>query len=257
MRFVHKGPTGPDGAARDNRGWVGVRYDLRAALEGVSGKEKRTKAARRFFDKELDKAVLYEALLQEQARVCVFCERRIRAVDGRGKSIRNDPAAGVNAAHWEPLSTAPERTVDWDNLYASCRHPRTCDRRQGKEALGFGPPAAVHLERLLHFRIDGVIEVRDHVEEPTRAALERALRDDDASTLRLNDNPTVGHDGLVGARARARVALRKRYRPWPDAARRREIAERLLRQNPRPDFVSVLVQELVGEPIDAPPHPAA
>ncbi len=242
MRRVHKAPDGPNRAVRDAASWTELRQvALREALAKPTVEEMR-KAARRIFNDLLDKAIVYDALLAEQGHLCVFCECKIRAKRKKEQPIRNEGAAGVDAAHWTPLHGAPEQALTWSNLYASCRQPRSCNATQGNTELGFGPPAGVHLERWLHCRDDGTLEVAETCPDAVRPALARAL----GETLGLN------HDELRWARVQARQALRKQYRPWPMVEERREIALHLLRKADRPQYISVLVYELVREPIDAP-----
>jgi len=239
---VHKAPDGPNRAVRDAASWTELRQvALREAVE-LATVEARRKAARRIFDDRLDKEVVYDALLAEQGHLCVFCECKIRSKDGKGARIRNHGAAGVDAAHWTPLHGAPEHALTWSNLYASCRQPRSCNATQQNTDLGFGPPADVHLERWFHCGSDGTLEVAEACPEHLRPAVERAL----GETLGLN------HDELRRARLQARQALRKQYQPWPTVAERRELALHLLRKPDRPQYISVLVYELVREPIDAP-----
>jgi hypothetical protein len=242
VRRVHKAPDGPNRAVRDAASWTELRQvALRDAVEPATV-EARRKAVRRIFDDRLDKEVVYDALLAEQGHLCVFCECKIRSKDGKGARIRNHGAAGVDAAHWIPLHGAPELALNWSNLYASCRQPRSCNATQKNTDLGFGPPAEVHLERWLHCKHDGTLEVTEACPEHLRPAVEGAL----GATLGLN------HHELRRARLQARQSLRKRLQPWPNAEERRQIALELLRKPDRPPYISVVVHELVREPIDAP-----
>ncbi len=224
---------------------------LPEALAGAPD-ETKGKIARAFFDR-LDKAVLYEALLAEEGRVCVFCERKIRAEDGKGQPIRGRVATGVDAAHWDPINPThpttgridpkPERALRWGNLYASCRIPDSCNAAQRNIELGFGPPSDVHLERWVRCNFAGVLEVTEACPEHLRPAVTHALN----HTLGLN------HDELKRARHAALAAIKRQYqRDGLDRAAGRQLALQLLQKADRPAYISVLVYELAREPLDAP-----
>ncbi len=76
------------------------------------------------------KGSLRDALLVEQAWLCCYCMRRVKADDCR-------------IEHWQPQSRAPERQLDYRNLFAACSGDlggeAHCDRSKGADEIAVDP----------------------------------------------------------------------------------------------------------------------
>ncbi|MDO5536794.1 MAG: retron system putative HNH endonuclease [Desulfovibrionaceae bacterium] len=96
---------------------------------------------------------LRAALIEEQGYVCCFCGDALGMIDGR-LGVDQGPVTGLNhnirIAHLKPQSAAPDLTLDYDNMCASCesgggkngrgvKGEKHCDLRQGDRFLPVEP----------------------------------------------------------------------------------------------------------------------
>ncbi len=197
MRWVRKGAEPPSLTA--------LRCAPTTEIESSS-------AARTAFD-QLDKAELRARLATDQARLCVFCMRRIdeNARDGRGEPT-------MKIAHRTPIGVDSARALAWSNLFGSCDGGQrsngrywTCDAAQGQGALTVDPSMEASIRRLRYERRDGAQGLYITSDDA-------ALRVDVEETLELNSGD------LPALREEAWKAFRHMFRktkpngPWGKAA---------------------------------------
>ena len=220
----------------------------REYLEALPNRQNQTKFANSEFD-QLDKSKLREVMHGEQASLCVYCERRL-----------SESCGNAHIEHWRPRSKAPQYALHWENLYLSCETPETCGRAKGDRRLAWDDadpdlpwPTGLDYERLVGFGSDGRIYVRNDVEinEITRRALNLAIDGQDGiagsgkgAILNLNHEALADERRAALDRERGRMKKDFRDRTATDEERE-ERAAWLLEMNPRPEFVSIQVAEVL------------
>jgi uncharacterized protein (TIGR02646 family) len=235
MRSITKSPA-PTNVSPDTQGvrsLLQASAQLRADLNSADAAQD-AKAARTAFD-ALEKEKLREPLKKDQRGLCVYCERRI----GNDR----DPVE-----HWRPLSRAPRDALHWENLYLSCATEGTCDDCKGDRELNLPWPTQLAFERSIGFTSDGRLYVRlDAPLTPeVRQALEAAIDDRVVDRRRQPAVFNLNQRTLCEARSAAIDAVRTRLeRQFPNRTaskdERRALAQALLAQTERPEFVSIRV----------------
>lgn len=207
---------------------------LQASLATVAAAQQPARARSAFED--LPRLTLRTKLYQEQHHLCIYCE-------GRVHEKRTPPVE-----HWDPVKHAPQRALDWDNLYLSCPTPATCDGAKHDTPLGLPAPAHLDYEYCLGVTSRGELYVRSDapLTPVQRAALAQAIgtRDPKAKST-LNLNTPVLCEARMAAMDGESKRLAKDF-PGTTATRseRRDIADRLLRAGKRPEYVSSRVAYL-------------
>lgn len=83
---------------------------------------------------------------EDQFYLCAYC---CQGISGTGLDTRNE--------HVEPQDLAPDRTLDFCNIVASCTTPRQCDDAHRARRLPLTPLMA-DCETELRFRFSGLVE---------------------------------------------------------------------------------------------------
>lgn len=123
------------------------------------------------------KKILRNALLLEQGFICCFCGAAIGSEDSTNtkiiqKLIQKGDSHNSRLAHIDPQSLAPARTLDYNNICASCdshkHNERHCDVAQENIPLPITP---LQEDCLLHFafQADGTIYA-NHKMKPSEQA---------------------------------------------------------------------------------------
>lgn len=87
-----------------------------------------------------------EACTAEQFHLCAYC---CQAISGTSEDTMNE--------HVEARDLAPNRTMDFSNLVASCKTPKQCDAAHGSQPLPLSP-LMPECETELRFRWSGRVE---------------------------------------------------------------------------------------------------
>lgn len=242
MRRISKpwppGDVYPDGQAQYSLRQAETVYQaaLAAARDHVS-------FARSEFDK-LAKHKLRARMYSEQRSLCIYCEQRI-----------SEGFPGPRIDHWRPLSLDPSLALHWNNLYLSCPFPHSCDSAKGDRPFRWDYtdpdmpwPVRIPYEDIVGFTRGGEMYVRSDVALPsaTRRALELAIGDRPHGAQLRHAIVNLNHPALVTARASAvdseRTRLERDFRNATATRSERDSrAAQLLRQDPRPTFVSIRV----------------
>lgn len=95
---------------------------------------------------ELERQDIRHACTAEQLYLCAYC---CQAISGSNVDTMNE--------HVEAQQLAPHRTLDFNNLVASCRTPNQCDAAHGSQPLPLTPLMS-ECETELRFRVSGRVE---------------------------------------------------------------------------------------------------
>ena len=108
---------------------------------------KRTNPHCRYDDlTDVERRDIRRACTQEQYFLCAYC---CQTISGESKDTMNE--------HVEAQNLAPNRTVDFNNIVASCKSPRQCDSAHKSQALDLTPMMA-ECETELRFMLSGRVE---------------------------------------------------------------------------------------------------
>lgn len=108
---------------------------------------KRANAHGRYTDlSEVERQDIRQACTVEQLYLCAYCCQRI---SGTHADTMNE--------HVEAQRLAPNRTLDFSNIVASCRTPRQCDSSHDSQVLPL-TPLMNECEGELKFKISGRVE---------------------------------------------------------------------------------------------------
>jgi uncharacterized protein (TIGR02646 family) len=121
MRHIDKGPEPPELTA-----WK--RANPKGNYAGLS---------------EVERQAIREACTSEQFYLCAYCCQNI---SGLQDDTMNE--------HVEARRIAPQRSLDFGNLVASCTTPRQCDAAHGSQPLPLTPLMA-ECETELRFKLSG------------------------------------------------------------------------------------------------------
>lgn len=246
MRGLRK-PWPPGNVSPDEQQARTWKQAEEAFLEELPRATDRSAYARSAFD-AMDKRKLRSVMLQEQGKLCVYCERRVDEED--------HPIPRIE--HWRPLSDAHELALHWRNLYLSCTTEMTCDCRKQDIPLRADVadpdlpwPVEHPYERCVGFTSLGEAYVRSDapLDEAQRQALALALGMPHDDILKDNGILNLNHPALVAARVAAldseRSRLERDYKgkmaPRDD---RMERAAALLCASPLREFISIRVRWL-------------
>ncbi|MDV6344014.1 hypothetical protein [Nitrosomonas sp. Is37] len=106
---------------------------------------------------EIERQDIRDACLQEQFYLCAYCCQKIT---GENDDCMNE--------HVEARHLAPNRSLDFGNIVASCTTPNQCDAAHGSQPLSLTPLMA-ECETELRFKISGRIEgLTDQAKETIR-----------------------------------------------------------------------------------------
>ena len=95
---------------------------------------------------ELERRDIRNACTKEQFHLCAYC---CQVISGKNNDTMNE--------HVEAQQLAPNRTLDFTNLVASCRTPNQCDAAHGSQPLPL-TPLMPECETELRFRLSGRVE---------------------------------------------------------------------------------------------------
>lgn len=110
-------------------------------------KWKRKNPKKRYRDLPPDGSVrkdIRKACIEEQFYLCAYCCRNI------------DEDNAINE-HLEPQHRAPNKTLDYDNIVASCTTPKQCDDAHGSKPLPI-TPLMEECETDLQYKLSGRVE---------------------------------------------------------------------------------------------------
>lgn len=135
---------------------------------------------------------LRNALLQEQGFICCFCGRAIGKINLNihqiiQKSLNKGDEHNISNAHIVPQSKDPLRTLDYNNICASCdtrkySNEKHCDAKQGGDDLPISPLQKDCLS-FFSFNSDGTIKA-NHLKPQS----DQQKATDTIETLGLNDS---------------------------------------------------------------------
>lgn len=101
----------------------------------------------RYYDlSSLERQDIRIACTEEQLYLCAYC---CQAISGENSDTINE--------HIEAQKLAPNRTLDYTNIVASCRKPNQCDASHGSQSLLL-TPLMLECETELRFRMSGRVE---------------------------------------------------------------------------------------------------
>lgn len=246
MRGVEKGqpPTNVQPKDQPKESFIAASARLRAELPQASSP--RAYARARF--NELHKPLLRDALMDEQADLCVYCERRLPREDDKRVRTGETPRE-LRIDHWIPIDAEPSRALEWPNLHLSCPSPFSCDEHKHEVPLGLPRPSELSYEDTIGYTSQGEMYPRS---DPRFAAIRDALDaalgtpGTDEGVLNLND------PRLCDARKSALTAYQEMLgRAYPgrhlERGERKALAEQLLSRRPLPSYVSILVAWLLRD----------
>ena len=95
---------------------------------------------------ESERQAIRCACTKEQFYLCAYC---CQTISGKNNDTMNE--------HVEAQQLAPNRTLDFTNLVASCRTPNQCDAAHGSQPLPL-TPLMPECETELRFRLSGRVE---------------------------------------------------------------------------------------------------
>lgn len=126
-----------------------------------------------------------EACALEQLYLCAYC---CQAISGTNADTMNE--------HVEAQSLAPNRTLDFSNIVASCTTPRQCDAAHGAQPLPL-TPLMPECETELRFKLSGRVEgLSDRAREAIRVL---NLGDTEHNNKALIEKRKQLVDGLIWA----------------------------------------------------------
>ncbi len=77
---------------------------------------------------EVERQAIREACVEEQYYLCAYC---CQALSGKNRDTMNE--------HVEAQHIAPQRSLDFTNIVASCTNPNQCDAAHGSQPLPLTP----------------------------------------------------------------------------------------------------------------------
>lgn len=108
---------------------------------------KRTNPYSRYGDlSEVERQDIRKACTKEQFHLCAYC---CQAITGNNADSMNE--------HVEAQNLAPNRTLDFSNLVASCKTSKQCDSAHGSQPLPL-TPLMQECEKELRFKRSGRVE---------------------------------------------------------------------------------------------------
>jgi uncharacterized protein (TIGR02646 family) len=126
-----------------------------------------------------------EACAQEQLYLCAYC---CQEISGTNADTMNE--------HVEAQSLAPNRTLDFSNIVASCTAPRQCDAAHRSQPLPL-TPLMPECETELRFKLSGRVEgLTDRAREAIRVL---NLGDTEQNNKALIEKRKQLVDGLIWA----------------------------------------------------------
>ncbi len=144
---------------------------------------------------EVERQAIRNACTHEQFYLCAYCCQQI---SGQQKDTMNE--------HVEPRRIAPQRSLDFNNIVASCTTPKQCDAAHGSQPLPLTPLMA-ECETELRFKLSGRVEglserARETIrvlnlgdtEVNNKALIEKRKRLSDALLLANGIDPSDGLD---------------------------------------------------------------
>ncbi len=147
---------------------------------------KRTMPHARYPDlTELERQDIRQTSAAEQFHLCAYC---CQAISGRNNDTMNE--------HVEAQQLAPNRTLDFTNLVASCRTQNQCDAAHGSQPLPLTPLMS-ECETELRFKLSGRVEgLSDRAREAIRVL---NLGDTEQNNKALIEKRKQLVDGLIWA----------------------------------------------------------
>jgi uncharacterized protein (TIGR02646 family) len=198
VRQVRK-RSAPSEAIRSGN-WQESRLKLRRDLEQCAP-DRRTQRARTAYEDAVIGRVARPALADEQANLCVFCESQLLPDAEPGKHGQPHPAS-VRIAHWTPINVNPEQALSWDNLFASCAQPESCDIQQGDTDPGIETAASRDWATTqLDFAFGGSVTAREGAPEALSVAIGEGVWNLNHAVLRKARKEAVDAE-LKNAKAR-------------------------------------------------------
>ncbi len=219
MREITKHDPPPNGVRCGS--WQQAAAMLRVELEQRPERSERTERARNHFKDQVTgehRRSSVEALSKEQHALCAFCERRVDPREGSDKK-----RAFVRVAHWVPVMHDPLKAVTWNNLFASCSDPGTCDVHQESGAPGFETPAERDWTHELEFTDSGEMHARANAPAAFSVAFPAPSR---PGLWNLNVQRLTAAR-LAAVTAERKVVLQQSGRGSKAAVLRKRIAEHL------------------------------
>lgn len=108
---------------------------------------KRANPSARYPDlSSLERGEIRRACTAEQFYLCAYC---CQAISGENDDTMNE--------HVEAQKLAPNRTLDFNNIVASCKTPKQCDASHGSQFLPLTPIMS-ECELELKFKLSGRVE---------------------------------------------------------------------------------------------------
>lgn len=134
---------------------------------------------------ELERQDIRHACTAEQFYLCAYC---CHVISGSNVDTMNE--------HVEAQDIAKNRTLDFNNLVASCRTPNQCDAAHGSQALPL-TPLMPECETELRFKLSGRVEgLSDRAREAIRIL---NLGDTEQNNKALIEKRKQLVDGLIWA----------------------------------------------------------
>ncbi|HFG1891539.1 TPA: hypothetical protein ACGF3M_001672 [Vibrio cholerae] len=134
---------------------------------------------------ELERQDIRQTCAAEQFYLCAYC---CQAISGSSGDTMNE--------HVEAQKLAPNRTLDFTNLVASCRTPNQCDAAHGSQPLPL-TPLMLECETELRFKLSGRVE---GLSESAREAISVLnLGDTEQNNKALIEKRKQLIDGLIWA----------------------------------------------------------
>lgn len=134
---------------------------------------------------DLERKDIRQTCTAEQFHLCAYC---CQAISGNNDDTMNE--------HVEARSLAPNRTLDFSNIVASCTTPRQCDAAHGSQSLPL-TPVMPECETELRFKLSGRVEgLSDRAREAIRVL---NLGDTEHNNKALIEKRKQLVDGLIWA----------------------------------------------------------